>query len=134
MWLSQEPIRDCHVEQATPKSIYKECFLSASEHDVRMARRRQGIYWLLTVPEHCFTPYLPPCCVWIKGQLEKGSETGYLHWQICCAFSKKASLKTCQSTFGTGCHFELTRSSAAGDYVWKDDTAVVGTRFEFGEP
>jgi len=29
-------------------------------------------------------------------------------------------------------HAELTRSSAADDYVWKEATAVVGTRFELG--
>lgn len=29
-------------------------------------------------------------------------------------------------------HSELSKSSAADAYVWKDDTAVVGTRFELG--
>lgn len=29
-------------------------------------------------------------------------------------------------------HYELTRSNRANEYVWKDDTAVPDTRFEFG--
>lgn len=34
--------------------------------------------------------------------------------------------------FGESCHAELSRSSAATDYVWKDDTRVDGTQFELG--
>lgn len=93
--------------------------------------RRQGIFWMLTSPQHCFTPYLPVPCQWIKGQLESGSG-GYLHWQIIVAFSKKQSLVGVQTVFGKGIHAELTRSSAAGDYVWKDETRVAGTCFELG--
>ena len=35
--------------------------------------------------------------------------------------------------FGSGTHWEPTRSSAANAYVWKDETAVPGTRFELGK-
>ena len=36
-----------------------------------------------------------------------------------------------RTTFGPW-HFELSRSTAADAYVWKDDTSVQGTRFELG--
>ena len=35
--------------------------------------------------------------------------------------------------FGEEAHCEPTRSAAAEDYVYKDDTAVEGTRFELGK-
>lgn len=94
--------------------------------------RRQGIFWLLTIPQHEFVPYLPPCCKWIRGQLERGSDTGYLHWQVLVAFSSKVSLKGVKECFGTGLHCELSRSESADTYVWKDETSIDGTRFEFG--
>jgi len=93
--------------------------------------RRQGVYWLLTIPHHDFTPYLPPGISWIRGQLELG-ETGYLHWQVCLSLDKKGSLSSVTGTFGTGIHAEISRSSAASEYVWKEDTRVPGTQFELG--
>lgn len=96
----------------------------------KCSKRRQGIFWLLTIPHHGFTPYLPLPCSWIKGQLELG-ESGFLHWQIIVAFIRKASIRGVRDCFGPY-HCELTRSDAAADYVWKDDTAVDGTRFELG--
>jgi len=93
--------------------------------------RRQGIYWLLTIPHHEFCPYLPPGISWIRGQLELG-ETGYLHWQVCLSLCKKGSLSTISATFGTGIHAEISRSAAAGEYVWKELTRIAVTLFEFG--
>lgn len=93
----------------------------------------QGIYWLLTIPHASFTPYKPPGIQHIRGQLELG-DGGYLHWQILVAFSRKCRLASVKKTFGTTCHAELSRSEAAADYVWKDDTRVAGTQFELGEP
>lgn len=93
--------------------------------------RRQGVYWLLTIPQYAFTPYLPPGVAWIRGQLELG-ETGYLHWQVCVGLVKKGSVSTLQCIFGTGVHYELSRSSAASEYVWKEQTRVAGTQFELG--
>lgn len=91
----------------------------------------QFVYWILTIPAHCFVPYLPPDVIWIKGQLEKGSETGYLHWQIVCAFKKKVTLKAVRNTFGPY-NSEPSRSAAANEYVHKEDTAIPNTRFELG--
>lgn len=93
--------------------------------------RRQGIFWMLTIPHHDFTPYLPPACSWIKGQLELGAG-GYLHWQIVIGCKSKSSLAAIKNTFGASCHCELTRSGAANEYIWKDDTRVEGTQFELG--
>ena len=90
----------------------------------------QNRYWILTIPHHQFTPFLPKEVDWIKGQLEL-SESGFLHWQLIAYFSKKARLTTVTNVFGKF-HAEPTRSDAAEEYVWKDDTAVEGTRFQLG--
>jgi hypothetical protein len=88
-------------------------------------------YFLLTIPHHHFTPYLPNGVSWIKGQLEQG-EGGYLHWQVCVAFPKKVTLSKLKDIFGQEVHAEGTRSTAAEDYVWKDDSCI-GHRFELGQ-
>jgi len=91
-----------------------------------------GRYWILTIPHHSYTTYLPPGINWIKGQLERG-ESGYLHWQIVIGVAKNIRLSGLKKIFGDGIHAELTRSTAAEDYVWKDDTSIEGTRFELGK-
>lgn len=91
----------------------------------------QGSIWLLTIPSHHFLPYLPSNCKYIKGQLETGVG-GFVHWQVIVTFSRSVRLGALKSTFGDACHAELSRSDAADAYVWKDDTAVEGTRFELG--
>lgn len=94
--------------------------------------RRQGIFWILTVPQHEFTPFQPPGVQYIRGQLEQGhGSTGFLHWQLVVAFTKITSIIGVRSLFGPF-HSELTKSSAALAYVWKEDTAIPGTRFELG--
>lgn len=95
------------------------------------SKRRQGILWMCTAPHHRFTPYLPCECKWIRGQLECG-DGGYLHWQFIVGLRNKGSLSTLQRLFGTELHYELSRSSAASEYVWKEDTRVEGTQFELG--
>lgn len=95
---------------------------------------QQGRYWLLTIPHHHFLPYLPPNANYIRGQLESGGTTGYLHWQLVVAFKQHVRLAAVKSTFGNECHAELSRSSAANEYVFKDDTAIPNTRFELGKP
>jgi len=95
------------------------------------APTRQARYWMLTIPAHEFTPYLPDVCSLVRGQLER-SESGFLHWQLLVAFKTKQSLAGVRRVFGSF-HAEPTRSSAAVDYVWKDETYVNGTRFELGK-
>lgn len=88
---------------------------------------------MLTIPHQHFVPYLPPGVVYIRGQLERGNEGGYLHWQILVVFAGKASLPGIKRVFGEGVHGELSRSSASDSYVWKLDTRVEGTQFELGD-
>lgn len=95
-----------------------------------MPTRRQGIFWVLTIPHASFTPYLPPAAAWIKGQLELG-ESNYLHWQLIVGFKSKKSLQQLREIFGPF-HVELSRSEAAENYVWKESTRVAGTQFEIG--
>lgn len=92
----------------------------------------QGVYWLLTVPQHCFVPYLPNGVKYLRGQLERGNTTGFLHWQLMVVFSRSVRLAAVKSTFGDECHAELSRSEATSQYVWKDETSVPTTRFELG--
>lgn len=92
---------------------------------------QQGRYWILTIPHHMFTPFLPPGIQWLKGQLEEGSG-GYLHWQLMVSTPKKVTLRYIKSIFGEGIHAELTRSVAAEQYVWKEDTRVGDFQFELG--
>lgn len=91
----------------------------------------QGKYWLLTIPSNCFTPYPMPGTQWIRGQLELGAG-GYLHWQIFVEFERKLRLSSVKRLFTDQAHCELSRSERAIDYVWKEDTRVDGTQFEFG--
>jgi len=92
----------------------------------------QGVYWILTIPHADFLPFLPHACQYIRGQLERGAG-GYLHWQILVSFQRKCRLGVVKQCFGDTAHAELSRSSAANDYVWKDDTRVDGTQFELGQ-
>lgn len=92
----------------------------------------QARYWLLTIPHADFTPYLPPGISYIRGQLERGDGTGYLHWQVLCHAKRKLRLGGLKDIFGPTVHAEPSRSSAANEYVWKDDTRVEGTQFELG--
>lgn len=89
---------------------------------------------MLTIPraEWNVPDTIPEGCQWIKGQVETGETTGYEHWQLVVGFKRKVRLRAVKSVFGQSCHAELTRSDAADEYVWKDETAVAGTRFELG--
>ena len=91
--------------------------------------------WIGTSPApHPLFPMqsMPAGIAWIRGQLERGDEGGgYDHWQYVFALSKRGRLAAVTAIFGTTSHFELTRSRAAEDYVWKEDTSL-GERFELG--
>lgn len=99
--------------------------------------RRQGVYWMLTVPgdwKRWEEQELPEEIAYIRGQQEIGEETSYLHWQLMLILRKKGSLATIKSIFGRQDFFaELTRSVAAEAYVWKEETRVEGTSFECGK-
>jgi len=92
----------------------------------------QARFWLLTIRHADFVPYLPPTVDYIRGQLELG-DGGFLHWQIVVHFARKLRLRGVKRIFGDSVHAEPSRSEAARDYVWKDDTAIDNTRFELGQ-
>ena len=90
-------------------------------------------YWIITLSaaeNQQFEPSLPDGVVYVRGQQERG-EGGFLHWQIMVAYSKKVSRSRIQESFGR-CFCEPTRSEAAREYVWKEETRVEGTQFELG--
>lgn len=64
---------------------------------------------------------------------EPNQRPRYLHWQILVIFSRKLRLGGVKSIFGRTVHAEPSRSQAADEYVWKEDTRVAGTQFELGE-
>jgi len=91
----------------------------------------QARWYILTIRHADFTPFLPQGVVFIRGQLERGAG-GFLHWQIVANFRQPARLAAVRAIFGNH-HAEATRSAAALDYVWKEDTRIPGTQFELGE-
>lgn len=97
---------------------------------------KQGYYWILTIPEsHWSVPESLDATGnidWIKGQLEH-SESNFRHWQLVVHFKRKVALRTCKAAFCPEAHCEITRSSAANEYVWKEETRVDGTQFEIGK-
>lgn len=104
----------------------------ANRQRTRRTGNQQARYWILTIPQHCFVPWLPPGVDWICGQLEQGETTQYCHWQFVCCLSTKRRLTFLKQLFGPECHCEPTRSAAANDYVRKEETAIPGTQFELG--
>ena len=97
----------------------------------------QGIYWLLTIPYEnnetpTWTTTLPEKIRYIKGQQEIGENTGYHHWQLMLIAQRSIRLGAIKKIFGSNIHAELSRSDAASDYVWKEQTRVANTQFELG--
>lgn len=99
--------------------------------------RRQGIFWLLTCPdpnpvcESLSSGTLPNELAYATGQKEKGGTTGFVHWQLCVAFTKKVALPAVTRLFGRGIHAELSRSEAAIAYCNKEESRL-SEPFELG--
>lgn len=93
----------------------------------------QGRYWIGTfsAEHHPDNPCLKEGYCYIKGQMEKG-DGGFEHWQVMLVSTKKMRLCRVIKDY-PGAHWELTRSKASSDYVWKEATRVEGTQFEEGE-
>jgi len=112
MWLSYAS--PCHLKASWGHPIYD------------MSRQQNvGKWWILTIPQEEFTPYLPPGVTYIKGQLETAA-SGFIHWQAVCCMQRTSRLSALRSLYGSRCHAELTRSSAARDYVHKEATRISG--------
>lgn len=95
-------------------------------------------YWLLTIPYDRWDPAQlkegdGSYVVYCKGQAEKGTSTGYDHWQVFVGFGRPVRLAHIKWFFSRECHAEKSRSVAAEEYVWKEETRVEGTQFEFGK-
>lgn len=93
---------------------------------------QNAAWWIITIPKDKWKPSLPKGVKYIKGQLEKGENNDYLHWQVVACLEKKQRMSGAKKLFVKEAHLEPTRSSAANEYVWKDETSQ-GERFEFGE-
>lgn len=95
----------------------------------------QARYWILTIPKNDWQKptTLPPTISYIRGQEEIGSNTNYRHWQLLVIYKRAVRLHAVKTFFGQSCHAEPSRSGAANDYVWKEDTRVPDTQFEIGE-
>lgn len=93
----------------------------------------------------CFTSYRENLGEFIADRLDMFSyliyqqetcpTTGRLHWQGYAECKGQKSFKQLKEIFGQDAHLEPRQGTAqeASDYCRKDDTAVAGTRFEFGE-
>lgn len=88
-------------------------------------------WFLLTIPSSDWEPQLPQGVVYVKGQKEIGA-SGYEHWQLVACFGRKTTVSRTRTLFGGRAHVEPTRSAAAREYVWKEDTRVADTQFELG--
>lgn len=91
----------------------------------------QAVWWLLTIRHSDWVPWLPPSVRYIRGQLERGQQADYLHWQVCLAMERKTTAHAVKQLFPTA-HIERSRSAAAREYVWKEDTRIDNTQFELG--
>lgn len=93
--------------------------------------KSKACYWICTSPRSEWEPCLPDNACYCKGQLEIG-EGGYEHWQFIVYYKSQQRFGSIRKTLGKSVHIEPTRSTAAENYVWKSETAVAGTQFEFG--
>lgn len=92
---------------------------------------QQYRHFLLTIPENDWTPDLHELWGYCKGQLEEG-EGGYRHWQVYAVARRPTTVTGFKRNLPRTAHVEPTRSQAARDYVWKENTRVSGTPFELG--
>lgn len=119
---------------SSPNTQASESHLGDSATNSNQHSRRQYRHWLLTIPYGSWTPdELPGGCCYVRGQREVGTSTAYDHWQVYVVTAKKCRIGFIKSIFGRQCHVEPTRSAAARLYVWKEDTRVEGSQFEFGQ-
>lgn len=88
-------------------------------------------YWLGTCFDFEPPLGLPERCCWLRGQQETCPTTGRLHYQLFAGFSSPVRRAHVARYIGAG-HWEISRSVAAEQYVWKEATRVPDTQFELG--
>lgn len=93
----------------------------------------QARYWILTIAVSSgWTPSLNSPICYLKGQQETGAG-GFNHFQVLAVCSKRVTTRQLKEALRcNSAHCEPSRSSAANEYVWKEDTRVAGTQFELG--
>lgn len=107
-----------------------------------MANTNQARHWLLTINDSDngtswerpsdLSGHLFNSIAWLRGQKEIGTGTNRPHWQLFVSYKRPVRLAAIRKCFGTRVHAEPSRSDAAEAYVFKDNTAIDGTRFELG--
>lgn len=107
---------------------------------VRVGTRVNARYWIGTLPpgSPMFSSFVPdgiwtslgPSMSEFRGQQEIGA-AGLLHWQLYVALKKPQRRSWLIAKIGG--HWESTDSRKARDYVFKADTRVEGTQFQFGD-
>jgi len=95
-----------------------------------------GRWFILTIPQADIslldTLYeLPQEIIYMKGQKELG-EGGYKHWQLVVCMRVNSRIPAVKRHFCNSAHVELTRSASALAYVWKEETRVPNSQFEYG--
>jgi len=100
------------------------------------AMPRQARWWIATMPAAAWdissAEDLPQFIKYIKGQREVGENTGFEHYQFVIQCHRPTRLSQLKK-WSPVSHFEPTRSEAALDYVWKEQTRVPDTQFEYGQ-
>ena len=98
----------------------------------------QGRYFIITCASHHGIEVWRPTpniiddrCNYAKGQLEIGAG-GFQHWQFILYFKSRIRLLSVKNYVPNWAHIELARSDACEAYVWKQETRVENTQFEYG--
>lgn len=97
-----------------------------------MSSNKPAVWWMCTIPFDKYEPQLIEAIQYMKGQVEVG-ESGYKHYQMVVCLKKKQRLTGIKKLFCKEAHLEPTRSAAALEYVWKEETKVAESEFEFGK-
>lgn len=102
----------------------------------------QACHFILTIPYGDWRPPADadafaadwPALTYIRGQHERAA-SGYEHWQVYAVARRRSTVVGFKraADLPPSAHVEATRSAAAREYVWKEDTAVPGTRFQYGQ-
>lgn len=100
-------------------------------------RQPKARYWLATIRAADWEPptELPEGIEYIGGQKERGEgENGYEHWQLIICVKTQQTLSRVKELIGSSsAHLEVTRSEAARDYAFKEETRIEGTQFSLGQ-
>lgn len=95
--------------------------------------------WIVTVPADgiqwsSILRVLKPIAIEAVGQIERGEEKGYMHWQLTFTLKEKKRMSWLKNHFHDKAHLELAHNpDACYDYCSKSETRVQGP-FYWPEP